>query len=497
MIERFIESLQEAGLLLKDEDITASDAKSLLHDADIVDVLWLSTWIGGEAIAITSEKELSDPCSAEIESKPNAEQPSPVVPVYLQDERQRSETSEEEIPDAGLPLQVQAAPALPNAVGIGRSLRSLMRKAPSRTQQVLDEVATVDRIAEEGIWIPVLKPAQERWLNLELVIEATPLSFVWESTLVELQKLLERQGAFRIVRTWRVEEDENEKPRLCPKTKAEVDDLPQESPLAPESESARRSPHELIEASGRALVLYVSDCRSQLWHTGAIHDWLRLWSLHGPTTVAQLLPERLWSKTELKVGFKVQVRAFTPGVANPKLQLYNAPSRRGFSDRQALALPIITLTADALEQWAQVVSAVGQQRLPARLFDLDWVKSPKRLTQADWAVIKPQTPEAQVELFNATASAPAQRLARLMSVVPVELPVVHLIQQVFFKTDAEPVHIAEVYDSCLLKRRQTDKNNGRVHYEFAPGVRKLLNALNSINETLDVLDVISQEIAPL
>ena len=510
MIERLIEALQAAGLVLGDQDDAFSEAQSLFHDEDIADSLWLAAQMGGETSlsargAIDEESQAQTASSSMLEHTDAEESPMedwaenpvdlslpPSIPVYVQDDRQQPESDQAETIDSGLPLQVQSAPALPNARAMGRSLRSLMRQAPSRTQYVLDELATVDRIAQEDIWIPVLQPAPERWFELELVIESSPFSFVWESTLVEFQHLLERQGAFRNVRIWTVAESEAGDIQLVPKTMARNPAQPSAIPTA--AGNISRSPRELIDASGRALVLYVSDCRSHLWQSGKIHDWLKMWSQHEPTTVIQLLPERLWSQTALNVGFKVQVSAFTPGVANPQLQVHNSPARRGLPGENTLTLPVVTLTTNALQQWARVIAAAGQQRLPARLFDLAWVQDPIRIAEADWAVIEPQTPEARVELFNATASPPAKRLARLMSVAPVELPVVHLIQKAFFKEAADPVHVAEVYDSCLLEQT-TDVEAGELaSYEFVHGVRECLNRGNPIDETLTVLDVLSKEI---
>ncbi|MDJ0706508.1 MAG: formylglycine-generating enzyme family protein [Leptolyngbyaceae cyanobacterium MO_188.B28] len=511
MIERLIEALQSAGLVLGDQDIAFSEAQSLFHDEDIADSLWLAAHMGGktrsdvsEAREEVQEQAVSSPIieqeqlfpeerpAEELANRPAHLSPPPPISVYAQDDRQQPESDYAETTDSGLPLEVQAAPALPNARAMGRSLRSLMRKAPSRTQHVLDEPATVERIAQEDIWIPVLQPAPERWFELELVIESSPFSFVWESTLEEFQHLLERQGAFRNVRAWSVSESETGEVQLVPKTMART---PAQLPASPTAAGdISRSPRELIDASGRALVLYVSDCRSRLWQSGKIHDWLKLWSQHEPTTVIQLLPERLWSQTELNVGFKVQVSAFIPGVANPKLQIHNPPARRGLSGGNALTLPVVTLTPNALQQWARVIAAAGQQRLPARLFDMAWVKDPHRIAEADWAVIEPQSPEARVELFNATASPPAKRLARLMSVAPVELPVVHLIQKAFFKESADPVHVAEVYDSCLLEQTGDAEAGELARYEFFQGVRECLNRGNPIDETLTVLDVLSKEI---
>ncbi|WP_346294286.1 formylglycine-generating enzyme family protein [Sphaerothrix gracilis] len=497
MIEQFIAALQDVGLVLSQAELDAlSEGQSLLHDEDIADTLWLAAQMGEPV----SESKVSDEPQGQAQSSGSVKEetgttasasPSALdIPAYIPESKKKWSEDKRETSESGLPLQVQAAPSLPNARAIARSLRPLMRKAPSRTQQVLDEIATVDRIAAEDIWIPVLKPALERWFSLDLVIESSRFSFVWESPLAEFQSVLERQGAFRNVRAWSVEAKQ-EKTKLLPKTTTRTAGPAPEDNTVP---AIARSPRELIDASGRALVFYISDCRSHLWRSGKIHEWLKLWSQHQPTAVVQLLPERLWSQTELNVGHKVQVSAFAPGVANTNLKMHNQPTRRSVSS-DSLTLPVVTLTVNALQQWACVVTAAGQQRLPARLFDLDWVTDTKRIDQSDWTVIEPQTPEARLELFNATASPMAKRLARLMSVVPVDLPVVHLIQKTFFEEAADSIYTAEVYDSCLLEPIGVAELGEGLRYDFFPGVRELLNPVNPIDETLKVLDVLSKEIA--
>jgi hypothetical protein len=205
-----------------------------------------------------------------------------------------------------------------------------MRKVPSLTRSELDESATVNRIAERDIWLPILKPSPERWFDLELVIEASKFSFIWQETLDEFQQLLEGQGAFRNVRAWTVKEAATGQPQLVAK-RQQVTGTEQSQPL--------RSPKELVDASGRRLVLFMSDCRSRLWQQGQIHDWLALWSQHGPATIVQLLPERLWSQSELDVGFAVQVGSLLPGAPNPKLQVRELPARTEIVPADTLTVP--------------------------------------------------------------------------------------------------------------------------------------------------------------
>jgi formylglycine-generating enzyme required for sulfatase activity len=491
MISRLLVMLQQKGLLLRDRELADfSEAQSLLQDEDIADALWLASHLGG-ADASGRQDEPDEGVEGEGTPLPviydddaALEAPLPFVSAYMP-QAPKPDTAVVEPPEPGLPIQVQAAPALAHPRDIARSLRPLMRKVPSLTRSELDELATVNQIAERDLWLPILKPSPERWFDLELVIEASQFSFIWQDTLDEFQQLLECQGAFRNVRTWSVKAAATGQPQIRAKQQQRAD-MEQDLPL--------RSHKELVDTAGRRLVLLISDCRSPLWQQGQIHEWLSLWGQHGPTAIVQLLPERLWNQSELDVGFAVQVGSFIPGAPNQKLQIRELPARIEIASAETLTVPVVTLTASALKQWALVVVAAGRQRSPARLFDRSWVNDPAR--DRSLAVIRPQTATARVELFMATASPIAQQLASLMAAVPVELPVVHLIQQELLKA-VEAVHIAEVYTSGLLEeiKPRQPKTEDPLRYDFVEGVRGVLNARTPLDETLSVLEALSQRIA--
>ncbi len=493
MIDRLIATLQEKGLLLSDREIDAgSEAQSLLDEEDIADALWLAAHIGG-TLENPEERSWSPEDSSDVPLNPlnpvSLEQtgtvipPPPVVSAFIADET-NTEAPTSETPERGMPIQVQAAPALPDPREIGRSLRPFMRKVASLTRFELDEMATVNCIAEHDLWFPILKASPERWFDLELVIEESRFSFLWQDTLQEFQKVLEYQGAFRHVRSWRVQTNDRGEPKL----------VTQKQGITPDSVLPSRSPKELLDASGRRLVLFVSDCRSSLWKHGQIHDWLALWSRHNPVAIVQLLPERLWPESELDVGFSVQVESLMPGVPNSGLIVRELQTRTSVNPNDSLLLPVVTLSVGALQQWALVVAGAGRQRAPARLFDLAWVKDPHR--DRGRGVVHPSTPEACVELFMATASPIAQQLAKMMAAVPVELAVVHLIQQELLP-EAKSVHIAEVFTSGLLKAIEDSQGNYETpeRYDFVDGVRDILNAQSYQDETLDVIETLSQRIA--
>jgi hypothetical protein len=488
MIGRLMDKLQQAGLILSDQDLASfTEAESLLSAEDIADAIWLALHMGLDESPVlgdnpdSSVQETSTVTIEDVDAD-LPKLPQPVVPAYLPESSPSTVETPEVQPESGLPIQVQTAPALQDRLLIARSLRPLMRKVRSQTRQVLDEAATVDHIAERKIWLPVLKPAPERWLDLELVIEASKFSFIWDTTLLEFQQIIERQGAFRNVRTWWLEGTEQGKLNLVSK-KSQTPELTQRP----------RSPRELIDPTGRRLVLLVSDCRSSVWKSGDIHKLLKLWSTYGATAIVQLLPERLWNQSELDVGVGVQVSALIPGAPGHKLKINQRLGQREIKPSDTLTVPIVTLTAKSLKQWALVVAAVGRQRTPARWFDLTWVQDTER--DRTESVVVPKSPEARVELFYATASPIAQKLAGKMAAVPVSLPVVHLIQQKSLP-EAKPVHVAEVYDSKLLMPVNSKKSPGEpIQYDFAPGVRRLLIERTPINETTNVLETLSKAIA--
>jgi formylglycine-generating enzyme required for sulfatase activity len=496
MIDRLLIAMQERGLLLSDREIDAfSEAQSFLHDEDIADSLWLASKIGGTYEVVEADEETKDDDSEHTtqiinDSNPVVSPSKPAVPAYIPPSTVNRDNETSEVPEQGLPIQVKAAPALPDTRAIARSLRPLMRKVPSLNRVELDEMATVDRIAERDIWLPILKRSPERWFDIELVIEASEFSFIWQDTLDEFQRLLENQGAFRNVRTWYVRDSAQAQLRLVKKRQnmnAEMD-----AQINAQSDLSSRSPKELIEASGRSLVLFVSDCRSQIWQQGQIHDWLALWSKHSPTAIVQLLPERLWKQSKLDVGFAVQASSLIAGAFNSQLQVREIGVRTKINPADALTLPVVTLTANALKQWALVVSAAGRQRVPARLFDLSWVKDLERDRTA--AIIHPKSAEARVELFMATASIAAQQLAGMMAAGPVEMSVVRLIQQELLP-ELTPVHIAEVYSSDLLEEENRQTENQPIRYNFVKGVRGLLNNRTPLDETFDVIEALSRRIA--
>ncbi|MDJ0594036.1 MAG: WD40 repeat domain-containing protein [Pleurocapsa sp. MO_226.B13] len=483
-----VNRLDRGGLLRKLE----------LSDEDIADILWLACQMGAiEAKPKEPERNQTEPETDRAIWQDNSKQrtevdskPDEVSNVYSEKTIEPELTTSSDT--KSLPFQAPAAPAIQNTLSISRKLRPLMKKFPSSRQRILDEEATVTRIAERGIFVPVTKPEPERWLDLELIVEQSRSSFIWQETIDELRQILEIHGAFRSVRVWNLSEDKTQL-QLVRRKKGR------------RTSKRQHSYRELIHSDGRGLVLLVSDCVSSIWQQGKIHHWLQKWSQKQPTAIVQLFPERMWDSTQLGVGRKLFSSALTPGVANPKLILQNLPAWIPINWQRALVLPVVNLEPEILKQWSRVVAGSGKARISTYLFDLDFVAK-----QAKQETTKPEVKtetssqtaedinsqkerEAEIILkrFLATASITAQRLAGMMAAAPVDMRVVDLIRKTLLP-EATPVHVAEVYMGGILESKVGGES--RI-YQFRDGVRRLLNKAMAQYETEDVLDTISRYIA--
>ncbi|PZO46859.1 MAG: formylglycine-generating enzyme family protein [Phormidesmis priestleyi] len=502
MIHQLISRLEQAGLSLTYEEI--ADALWLAEQLDVVPVPPSRPEAISEASVLVRFEE-SEPLGG-------AASISPALPVFAADAMAADRSGEESDSPEGLPFKAPAATALPNAIDLSRALRDLSRKVPSQTQYELDEDATVEQIAVQRIFSPVVKPELERWLDLELVVEESAMSFVWRKTIEEFgKKVLERLGAFRNLRTWRLQADDEGRLQLWPYL------LGRGKPGAATFAAVKpRSPRALIHPSGRRLILLVSDCRSSLWqarpqrpqnlqqrrvYQPTIYDWLQRWSQQGPTTVVQLLPARLWAQTELGYGNEVQLSALLPGVANANLTVEGDTSWQieappeSLSENaylpEPLSLPVVTLEAGPMRQWAKVIAGRGNERTPGVWFDVGLLH---RFPSEDIREGSTLSAKAKVNRFFASEASPvAKQLVRLMAAAPVSLSVVHLLQEKMLPK-ATPVHIAEVYMSGLLNETQKTNSYGEPIYDFDVEVRKRIVRISNPDLTLQVFTKLTEKI---
>jgi formylglycine-generating enzyme required for sulfatase activity len=399
--------------------------------------------------------------------------------------------SQESLVGSGLSLRVPDAPSLREPLTLARALKPLMRRMPSGSTLVLDEAATTQQIAETGLWLPVLKPTLEPWLDLELVVDEGISMQIWRHTIGELERLLKNYGIFRDVRVWGLIANDSE-----------TSDLPDLVQIrrgigATAKNQSPRSPAELIDPSGRRLILVVSDCVSPQWRDGKLTTTLELWAKQGSMAIVQMLPKWLWKRTALGRASEVRLQGLNPGEFNQKLIAKGVSLWDELEETRGVKVPVFTLEPDRVATWAQMLSGKGSTWTSGYIFKLDPLpaRQGKDLFNLD---VERSSAEQRVQAFRVTASPMARKLAGLLAAAPViSLPIVRLIQETLLK-ESQQVHVAEVFLGGLLKplsEINPETNPNYVQYEFMDGVRELLADSVPSGYVLDVVDAVSKYVA--
>jgi hypothetical protein len=460
------------------------DAGLDLTAPEVVDVLWFARHIGVDvqaAAANPAESTAIDPLTL---PQPAAE-PSPDPDVPEDDDNLDDIDALLEMADpageeqstglhvasggrgagsalrSGLGIRVPGVASLSEPLKLARALRPLMRRRPSRTAFVLDEIGTVERIADMRIIVPHMRPAPARWFELALIVDKSASMAVWQSTIQEFRRLLERQGAFRDVRSWGLMTDF---------TDGVVRLYSGLGPVDP-----RRTPHkpgELVDPTGRRITLVISDCVSPAWHNGEMAMILAQWQRSGPLAVVQMLPEHLWEATGLGGAADADLTATLPGALNSQLRV-SVQALWYERRRTDLAVPIIQLNPRSLRDWSALVMGGAQSRVAGRIFHLPET----RADLSEDAPPKDRDADQLVGNFRALVSKQARQLGGVLATIPVlTLPLMRVVQATLLPS-TDVTHLAELFIGGILSERQENAHlldPEIVEYTFVPGVSELL-----------------------
>ncbi|MEV6640354.1 FxSxx-COOH system tetratricopeptide repeat protein [Amycolatopsis sp. NPDC051371] len=377
------------------------------------------------------------------------------------------------------PLLTSIAPALPDARGVTRALRPLMRTSPSPWATVLDEEATAIQAADDGMWLPVWQPDLWHKFELSLVVDTAPSMEIWRNTVTEFRNLARRQGAFRDVRVHLM--DSSEPSPGDPVLRAEG------------SGGVRYRARDLTDPTGRRLVLVLTDAIGSTWHDGVAHEMLARWSEQMPVAVAHVLPQRLWTWGGLSPS-RLRLSATAPGVPNRRLRVRPREPVSGDAPAAAdgaVAVPVLNLSEAWLSDWAKLVSTATTIETTAVLAHRD---HRKRLAAGPPVEpLEELSPRSRVLRFRTYASAQAFQLAGLLAAAPLNLPLMRLVQRVLLPGSGLPA-LAEVLLGDLVQRvsRNTASDPSEVTFEFRDGVRAELLSGERRDTTVRVARVLGQ-----
>ena len=491
------------------EQFVAALTEYRLDPTEIAEVLWLALHQPRSEILEASESVVSneDADSEEdtIDAGVDDPEQDPVDPPEQTDDASltddalfelASEPPSGILPERALPIFVPDANFLNETLPLVRAMKPLLKQIESQLLSYVNEVATVERIAETDIWSPVMELGQEPWFDVALVIDSSPAMSIWQRLIQDIQRLLRCYGSFRDFRVWQL---------VVTDGKAGVWTAASPDPVA-------RSPKALLTPDARRLVLVFSDCTANYWWDGLLQPTLEMWGDAMPTAIWQVLPDWMWKRTALGVGEYVAVRNHIPGANNSKLtpvflSLRSAVKRRRqppepVSD-SALAIPapvcipVVTSEGKSLEAWSRMLAGDRRASTPGFMLPATgWRPAPMSVDTAQ----DDQLQEDVLDTFRLRATPSARRLAALLSAAPViTLPVMRLIRASDeLLPGSSPLPVAEVFLGGLLEKasnQSDDVEPERVQYVLAEGVRdRLLGILPKV-DAIEIVEAVSRYVA--
>jgi tetratricopeptide (TPR) repeat protein len=391
--------------------------------------------------------------------------------------------------DGRISTRSPAAAAIPAQLMICRALQPLRRYVPSPTRTHPDEQRTAEHVAESGLWVAAEEPLRERWLDVAIVVDDSRSMTIWHRTIVELRTLLDNAGVFGDVRVWRMDGDLRHGRRLTISGQATGDTF-------------GRDPRELVDPSGRRVILVVSDCVSRAWVTDAMAAPLRIWGEVSPVALVHMLPQRLWPGCPPTFA-AVRLSSLHAGVPNagvPNVRL-GIEGRYGDVGPDDLGVPIPVLEPEArwIKPWASLVAGTGDRWVNGMaMFTGQLARHPTDIHGKDHDIAPAAKPREQLQRFRAQASPEAYKLLVHLSAAPLSLQVIRLVQGAVLPA-SRPCHLAEVFLSGLLRRAVPDGNDDLasddVEYDFQPGVRAELLTELARHEALRVLSHVSHYVS--
>ncbi len=458
-----------------------------LTSSEIADIIWLALQVGElpaiAAVVLPENLGVDDhrvqPDVDRSATRAANERPEPIAPpaaeIHLDD---RSTVDRSGL--GGLTIALPDARALREPLKLARSLKPLLQKVVSGWSDVLDEAATIEQIVDRQLWMPIFQPSLEPLLDLVLVVDDSISMQIWRRTLGELQRLLAHYGVFRDVRVYSLV--------------VEPERVSVRSGIG--RQGSLHNPRELIDPSGRRLILLATDCVATFWRLGELLPVLDAWSKSGPLAMVQMLPEWLWGRSGLGLATAVRFSSLQAGVNNRRLRATAIALWDEADLELGIKVPVVTLEEEKFKLWARLVAGYGGVQSPGFVFEpiplaVDGLMGLPGIGQ-DFSG------EERVRRFQVTASPLARQLAMILAAAPViSLPVVRILQDRLLSRSLQ-VHVAEVFLGGLLKpvvEVSAEMNPDGVAYEFMAGAREVLLSAVPTTMVLNVLNEVSRFVA--
>ncbi|WP_189133330.1 FxSxx-COOH system tetratricopeptide repeat protein [Wenjunlia tyrosinilytica] len=361
-----------------------------------------------------------------------------------------------------------------------RAVRPLRQTVESVHEFRLDEEATAECMAADpAMWTPVCEPEEELRSEVVLVVDAGPTMLIWQETVAQLDELLVRSGSFRSTRVRRLRTDSS---------------IPEDVTLLSSSvPGVGYDPGELIDPTGRRIVLVLTDGLAPAWDSQAVLPLLQRWGRVMPVAVVHLLPSTLWHRSGLDPQ-RLGLRATSPWQPNSRLDWVSRGIPRDLLDPVAqpvpdgaVPVPVLELDPRWLRAWVGLlVGGRAEWTTMTGVLAGPW-KGPRDAARA--APVPEATALEKVLSFRAQATPEAFMLAARLAAAPLRLPVIKRVQERLVPA-SRASHVSELLMSPLVSASSGEGAPGFA-FDFAPGVREELLATARRAETVRVLKTVA------
>ncbi|WP_326944214.1 FxSxx-COOH system tetratricopeptide repeat protein [Amycolatopsis sp. NBC_01307] len=458
--------------------------------SEVADAVWLAALLGHPAAQQAGPPE---PRADPPEPEPPAEPPHPdPEPIADPPPAAEPEPPVRHRPVAGgfvrdvlgrpdrLPWNGRAprSSRVPGGLDILRALRPLKQLRPSLLEDdvQLDEELTAEQAVQDGLWLPVLKPATtSRVLDLTVVIDAGSSMALWQPEVTSFLKLVHQLGAFRTVRIRYLEtETRATDGSLAPVLRGGTPDAPQHSVA------------ELLDWYGDRLMLVLTDGVGEAWRRDLVSPLLARWAGGMPVALVHLLPQHMWKKAGIPVhrALVTSPGAFRPnrryGFELPDAWMTLADPEKDTTG--AVPVPVLELDGRWFSWWVRLISRSVTEAVPGTVLLARDQPLPEAGDDDDPAT--PPAAQERVRRFLGAATPPAFRLATLLAAVPVSLPIARFVRAELVP-DADTSHVAEVLTSGLLGPPAVGDPNAV--FAFPASVREALLTAGRRSETVQVV----------
>lgn len=477
---------------------------SSVDEALVLDTIWLARLRRGTSAIDPEAESKSDmeqpPPPSPPESTPSDEKAddvrvqAPSVSIDLPPQQTTPMQEEASLVSEGIRFSGRGGELLADRMGFQRALRPLKQFEDAPGRHEFDAELTAQRSAEFDLLLPQLRPARERWLDLEVVVDASPSMAIWKSSLESFKLLVSRSGIFRQVRFWSWQTDLHGSARQ----------LARDWPTAA---SAELSPQAILGTPGRQWVLVLSDTVSDGWRGQRVYDALETWSQSSVVTLMPTLPSSHLSRTGFAVAESAIVKRAARKTRGCDLRYAPFESRQLFRfEGESIArmterewrgkrgvVPVCDFSASSLLEMTRFIAGIGADevmgvRLPQIASDAESDCEPSDVGEVFEVRSLPASAISGGDLSEAIVSHEAQLLARYLAALGYfSLGVMRLVRQTMvpraFLHDE-----AEVLFSGWVEVLRESEDPEQVIYYFPKPIRDALKSELLRGEGVAVID---------